>query len=776
MEQVENIQWAAGLHTSKDASLIDINEIADMSNAVLRDGTIKLDQRYIKLAEVQVGSMTPQGSGWGKYGSGTLSNQYVLVNDQKLYEYDLTSGTPSLVQAATGLATGDWFWAQFADYLYGVNNTGGLGRKKLATGSNGHGDWATITLPTAPANAPTVTVNNSAYTQESFANSTFTSALGGALSHAYNSAPDNWRATYTSAQTGSQSFTITFSTVPDRRPDWGSHDHITFTMLLPAGVNYPELTVISTSNPSGTNAVPWRCDLTGPPGTTYYNVSYNINNISRTNRAQITALTFTFVIPSNGANILVYSPRAAGVWLTLNESATVPFGSYPSLSPLQYEYTYYNSTLALESAPSPQTLIPASSQNPYGEWRTITCATTAASGVDKIRIYRRVEAGGAITRYRLTEVANSGTPQYVDKLALDEVKALSTFTPAAIPTSATAVCAWLNRLALGSGSNVYVSRDNDPLSFTPTNTVYDPADSARAITFPVDDRHAETVLGLAASNCLYIITDYSVRYLFGTTPDNWRMQRVPDIEGACGARAWCPYQSGVLVLTPSGRLMHAQMGSYYSLASSLGDEPTEISLKLRARKGNQGIKDFATSDAVVSARPDGQIEIRNSTGYLVLDISGNWRKGTYATNMHSALYISGLPLRWVGTDGKLYQGGDDSYVTDGGTTGTNGSAVTAYVTTRNYSIPRSRISNVFLDCTQSLDGSNNVLYPKVTAICARTTSEGLTSYKPDYGKKNFRVGINCVGEEMQYKIEVDATASVTQMRVTYEQESPSRQL
>jgi hypothetical protein len=749
------LAWDGGLNTALHESRIGPTEISACSNAIARDGRIRLDQRYILKAQVQSGSMTPQGSGWGKYGSGTLSHQYVAVNDNKLYEYDINS--PGWVQANTGLSSGDYFWQQFTDYLYCVNATAGLGRKKLAAGSNGHGDFAAITPPVAPAAAPTAPQNNSAQTDQVFTGGTL--ATTGSPGTSAIQADGSILIVWPSGGAGVQTVSITFKTAtPDNRPDLSYHDTLYTNISGTVGFGDVELDVYSTSNTGGTRAVPWVRN----PLTSFPTIVWRIANIARTDRVQVTKLVFTVTVPSNGGTFRIRPTHAAGVWLSLDRSTNVGLNAEPALKPLQYEYTYYNSTTGLESPPSPQLVIPASSQYHFGEWREVAAATTAASGVDKIRIYRRVEEGGAITRYRLAEVNNSGTPAVTDKYTVDEVKAFTVYKPTTLPTSGwTGITSWLNRLVIFTALYVYISRDHATEAsttvpaFEPLTGQYDPFDAARGLTQPIDDRLAESIYGGVGQDSLYVVTNYSVRALVGSTADNWRLIKIGE-EGACGVRAWAPYKGGVLVLTPSGRLLfhHASLS-----------EPNDAGEKLRPRIGASGLKAVATSSAIVAVTPLGEIEITDSTGaYFIMDLEGRWRAGTWTHPWHSVLFVSGLPIRWMGTNGKLYEGGDDTYVSDGGTTATNGTAVTWSVATRKHLLPRQAVTNIFWGDSSGAPSA------------AITTPRGTTTYAKTSGKRNRHPAYTNNGESVLVTITGDKNTIVEECRLRLEDLSEAAHL
>lgn len=753
MSKVLPLSFDGGLNTSVHESRIGENEVSACSNAIMRDGRIRLDQRYIN-AGAPGADTVPQGSGWGKYGTGTLSHQYVQVNNTKLYEYDLTAGSPAWAQANTGLAAGDWFWQQFTDYLYGANITDGMGRKKLAAGSNSHGDWGLIAPPTAPGSAPTSAQNQSAIIQTSWSGSTSSASSGTAT---YVSTTDSYRMVWTSAQAGVSTLEVTYKTAaPDNRPDLSYHDLLRHALQLSTGVQLQQIEVFAGSY---ILILDW---LTlGDDFSSAY-VWHRIQNIGRTSRTSVTKIKYTFVVPGSGGNATIGSPLAGGVWLSLGINPNVPLHEQPVFSPLKYVATNYNSTTGLESAPSPALTVPAIQQYPKGEWRTVTGAVSGVSGVDFIRFYRVVEDGSSITYYRLGSVANSGTPAVTDKYTVDEVQAFTVYKPSSVPTSGlTGITTWLNRLVLLAGNTCYISRDHTNVAsstvpaFEPLAGQFDPYDLARGLTFPVDDRLAESGYGIVGQDSLYVVTNYSVRCLYGSTPDNWRYVKIGN-EGACGVRAWCPYKSGVLVLTPSGRLLYHEIGI----------EPVDASEKLRPRIGSTGLKAVATSSAIVAVTPIGEIHVTDSTGlYFIMDIEGRWRSGTWTHPWHSALMVSGLSIRWISSLGKLMQGGDDTYVSDGGTTATNGTAVTYSVTTRKYREPRVSITNVFWGDSSGTPSIN------ITTPRGATGAKAKTS-----GKRNTQIAVTNNGEGFYAVLTGDKNAIVEEVRLTLEPASEARHL
>lgn len=749
----QTLGWQDGLNSFLHPAYIGEAQLSDMDNAICEDGTARLDQRYIKYLERISGNDTPRGSGWGKYGSASQGEQYLVVLNTTMYQVDLTT-TPSVaaVGSATSLAASDWWFQQFADYMYAGNVTDGLGRKKLAAGSNGTGDWSLIQLPTAPAAGPTVAYDSTSQDASTWLGS---SASGDGTA-TYESTPDRWKIVFTDA--GLQEVTLTFDTSPDERLNLQYRDILQNRMTIPNVTGQPEI-VIADSGGASTQAITWYKDLVTASTGDFY---YRLQNIARTNRDVVTSITYKFVTTA-ATTIYIYPPTTYGVWLSL-DSSTNPGASSPTLKELKYEYTYYNSTTALESAPSPATTRGAGNQFVFGEWLTITGATSAQSGVDNLRFYRVVTENGLTTRYRLATVANSGTPSTTDKYPLEEVKAFTTFTPSVLPGSGiTGICAWQNRMVLAVGTLVYISRDGQPLVYEQPGLAFDTLNPARGLSFYPDDKRGEEIIAVVGQDDLYMVSKYSVRCLVGNSPGNWRNIKLPDSEGAVGPRAVAPYKKGILILTPSGRLL-------YHHSSLL--EPQIVSEAVDARIDNQGIAALASSTAVVTVRPNGEIVVISGTAYYILATTGKWRKGTYTHGVHSALSIPGIAPRWVGSNGKFYEGGSDSYVSDGGTTGTNGTAVTWYITTRKYLRQRMAISGVFWGDSADSPATGTPTYPKIDLITDRGTTQVI---KRD-NKYNVNAKVTNNGYGMKFKIYGDKTSIVETCRIELRPMGQSRHL
>jgi hypothetical protein len=712
--------WQSGLRTNVYEAYIEADELSDQSNCIVKDGTIRLDRRYIALTQLSSADVPAWGSGWGIYNStGTPNEQYLTVLASTMYLVNPASSyTYVAVSGAVNLNQSNWWFQQFQEYMYAANYYQGLGRKKLAPGTNGTGDWSLIAPPPTPASAAVYANAGNSYTPESFVNSTCSAVCGITT---YDSGLDAWKIHYNNP--GTYSVTITFSTSPDRRPNWQYRDLIQQPIQykkddvggLIGAISPLDNVQIFVREASGeVAATPWRQSSTTVP-------MLRLHNIARDNRDQVTSMRYVFTVSQSSGTVTVQPPNAGYVWMSLDTQTQVG-DAYPNLNPLIYEYTYYNSVTGLESAPSPQAIVPVSNQNSYaGNWffiypNGVLGANPVSSGIaDKIRIYRVVTEGGVSTRYRIDEVSNIAFTLTTDKYPVDVVKAFPTSAVATFPGSGiTALGVWQNRLVQAKGPLVYISRLGKPLEYEPTaddGGSFDPSSPTQGLTYYPDDRRGEDIIAVVGQTALYMVSRYSVRCLIGNTgdPTNWRNYKLPDSEGACGPRAVAPYKEGILFLTPSGRLLF----HHISLP-----EPQLVSEKVHPRIDNAGIKALATSGAVVTVWPEGEIAIYSGTSYMILDIYGRWRKGTLTHGVESALSITGYLPRWIGSNGKFYEGYDDTYVSDGGTTGTNGTAVTWYATTKKVLQQRAAVTNIFWGDSTPVSGSS---YPNIDIISDRGT-------------------------------------------------------
>lgn len=730
--------------TALDPSYIQDNECQGVTNAIMLDGSVRLDQRYIGVCNppTVTGDVAVSGSGYGKYGT---EEEYIVAITGDLYIVDLTSGTLvdgimryvyTKLLTSHYAGTRDWFFQQFNDYIYGVSRDYGFGRTLI--GSN---TWTKLVNPTAPAAAPVIAPNllllpTFSTNVLSLAGSTFGGSPAGTDLY---TAGTGWRRTYGSTQDGPLQFDVTLAAPVD----FSYVDLLRLFMPVPNTVNWQVASVrLIIGGTYSSEAIIWNSFNLN--NTIYTDA--RLSNISRTSRLAVQGFSIVLnpdrTVPS-GSAVNILFPFIYGVWQTI-DSQSNPGSGDPTFQPLTYEYTYYNSTTGLESMPSPAATLPASSQGKYGQWMNVTVLASAESGVNKIRIYRVVTnpSDGSVTRYRLTELNNVGAT-FVDKLPLEEVEALPIFTPFQIPTSGyTAIAAWQDRLVVAANGIVYISREGDPLSFTPLGTVFDPTDPARARTFYADDSRSETILGLCARDALYIVMDRSIRSLYGSSIDDWRLTRQPEAEGAYGPLSWAPYRNGVLVHTSSFRLLYVDVSQI---------APEEVSHKLRVRIASFGLG----ASKLVGVRPNGEIEVRrhNDSGpsthsYRIMDTQGRWRGGNHFDESHSLLFIPGLPIRWVGVNGKIYEGGDDAFQDD------DGQPVTWSVQTKDFLLERSKVDHIYIGETvcsgPDPDDTKKALYPRVTIY-----SENVETVIPDWGDKWLHPTQKATGATISLLVEGD---------------------
>lgn len=748
MAQKEILSLEFGsLKTAIHETRIDDSDLADGQNWISTDGTLRLDQRYIQFWSQQTDGLDAYGSGYGKYvGDDAYTEQYAYViedpntGNAQLVQYDLTDNELGAKILCTNYPRVQWFFQQFQDYMY-LTSIAGIRRYQMVENPTGMCD--NLEQPTTPPTQPSAIATLPEWTQVEWDSSSITAS--GSASSSYNSTTNVWTINYSGQAT--RTVQIDFATAS--KPDLSYHDFLSHFLIKTAGVTMPSVFMIQDS--STTQLLDWWNEVNGN-GFRLYN---RLHNVARTGRNSVVSLVYTFDTPTGNSSIQIYAPYYAFVWLTIDTNSNANPNEHPPFNDLIYVYTRYDSTTGFESDVSPEVKKTPNQQNFFGDWFTVRGQHDAEGGnADKWRYYRAVMVGGVKKYFRLATGDASYSFTQLDKLPLDEIEALDEYSPNQLPSDGfTAITAWQNRLVVAAGSIVYISRFNQPLEFEAITGPTDPYDEGQGLTFYPDDRRAEEVLTLIGQDDLYMVTDFSVRCLIGNSPFNWRNIKLGDSEGACGQRAACAYKKGILVLTPSGRLLYHH--------SSLND-PIEVSEDLRARIGNDGIKEFATSDAIVTVRPDGSIEVRSGTQYLVLGVDGKWRRGTFTHGSHSALYVSGLPIRWLGTNGKIYEGGSDDYVSDGGTTGTNGFPATWWVKSKKFRKPRMRVQSVFWGESSESAYDDEMRYPALDVI----THRGENSITKRRGKRNARVPVDSASEGLQFKISGDKDTVVEECRIT----------
>lgn len=728
------VEFAGGIHSNLHPAKIDESELANGENSISRDGTAQLDQRYIEVGDT--GESEVQGSGYGKYQG---DEEYLVVAGNHVYSFDIGNDlVMTSIATSSAIADGDWLMEQFEGYIYLVNEAAYLCRKTI-----GASTFEFLKRPTKPAAAPASTRY-----QPEYSTMTLTGGSVGTTGGAVTGTITNGQLRIVTTGSGTKTVTVTLASSFDAEyRDTGEFRIVRSATSLP-------IPGVSVSEGAGTTdyGLSFWYGFDGgrtPDASTGY---FRLQGIPRSSRNAITTITFTIEAPTGTNTWTISAPKLFGVWLTLPTNYN-PGSGDAVLQPYKVAYTYVDTT-GLESEPSPKTTVTPAFQQPLGEWRNVAVIASAESDVNKIRIYRIDGEAGNEVYYQLTELSNAGAT-YVDKLPLNEVQILATYNPSQLPQEdISCITTWQNRLVLGVGNLVQISRSDDETSFPPLSGVVDDNDVGNGLVFYPDDKKAETVLGLASGDALTIITDRSVRALFGTIPQNWRQVKLNCEEGAVGKRAWISYQQGAVIFTPSGRLLYVALGL---------DNPIDLSAKVRDRIGYQNIKALATSDAVVAVRPDGQIEVRNQTGaYYIIDVDQAIRKGTHTHPTHSLLFAPGLPIRWMGTDGRLFEGGSDDYVTDGGLIGNDGTEVEFYVETREWSLPRCSIESIYIRAPDHhVNPNNRMVAPRVEVRTRERTKE----YIKKMGKDTIITSIRDSGERLQLKLTGDRFTPITDVRV-----------
>lgn len=178
-----------------------------------------------------------------------------------------------------------------------------------------------------------------------------------------------------------------------------------------------------------------------------------------------------------------------------------------------YVMTYYNSTLQVESGPTP---ISADIAPTAQQVQLTGLDVSADPQVDQKRIYR---VGGAVSSYLLVNTITNATTVYVDNKADDDLgAAISTSDPVYLPAENgfTHIAEYNGMLFAASGND---------LRFTPVLVP-----TAWPATYSL--KYPRPVIGSAkVPNGLLVLTDSATYLVTGTNPDNLASRIVDTVQG-----------------------------------------------------------------------------------------------------------------------------------------------------------------------------------------------------------------------------------------------------
>ncbi len=374
------------------------------------------------------------------------SNQPRIIQSQLFYyDYVLTFQNTTEAERDKGVDTLRVYRKgpeqSFFSYLISVG---------LATYDGTSWDFTDGTNEGFSINAPTSVVDSGTNVQSSFVGSSFASVNPGTafVGPTYNATKDLWSVDYPSGT--NREFEITYDTSPNLKPDFSNHN------ILRVRMNYatskwatPEVRIKQGAN---TNQATFWKSVPVTDGTllntrdNYYIIA-EIPDAQRNAVEKINIKVPTVASPSG--SISIWSPEGMGVWLTKDADYFPGVNTAPALDLLRYAVSYYDGSLSVETSLSPTQFISPGDQRDTGEWRTLSASVSAVAGITKVRFYRGVTAGGVTTYYRLTEVNNTGTPSYTDKLTQDEVVLLTAYQPGAASSGSIA------ELSVRSWTDIY---------------------------------------------------------------------------------------------------------------------------------------------------------------------------------------------------------------------------------------------------------------------------------------------------------------------------------
>lgn len=401
-----------------------------------------------------------------------------------------------------------------------------------------------------------------------------------------------------------------------------------------------------------------------------------------------------------------------------------------------------------------------------GSWIALTIPTTGApyNSSDKINLYRRIiKATGAEQWQRITQLTNTGTPTYTDKLTDSTIAADTSTYPVksnlVIGTPPASSSGEVTNIIAGvswKGSNVYFHRDGRAFFSQQGNfkkvfwdgiefPEIDPEDNSRPRTLSVSDRVTDTVITAVANDALYMFTRRSVYAMTGDAPATADTPRkMPGLQGCLGKRAAHEFGNGAVYASDVG-LFYVEVGSVYT--GKPGEARIdELSMDIKPTWDTFiGTSSERVQTVVVCY--DGEIYCFCQNRYLRYTKYKKWIYGEYQSG-HNVYAAISDPRRGVVaalTNGKVANIGD--YLTDLGTNtaGSNGTAPTWTYYTKRFVEPNTllrAICNYGRNTLDVLEATTPTV--SVKGYTSRNTSPGTLTFTGTTNRLPFE---NFVGKE-----------------------------
>lgn len=590
-----------------------------------------------------------------------------------------TAGAHTAITGATGLDASDWFFTQYGDRIFACNAVDGLRWKYIGTDR-----WDNGSAPQGAGAPPSLSRQFSSdlfpdfstgvtLTSSGFANvPTLAGQTNGVIRVTVNGA---------GAETNRDVYVQVDWTTPQT---WKWRDHMWWSYVEQDGdadtfIEDDSMDLESLDSSSTSTRPDYKGTFYRDPGRAAVRFFQYVDE-NRTERNDTDRLRFHFRITSIPASEVFTIRLFAGDNWMADTLETIDVLAGPTPGTLRYAYSYYDTTLNLETALSPSKEIAVGGGN--GEFVRITpLVNSGLTGSDKIYVYRQEKSSGKWRR--VGSVANSGSPTVDDHYMEHELKDLPEYSATTLPRNvrAEAITTFKQSLVVGADRQVFISAVGEPLRFSPSPDEASPTqeeedDETRPRTVYASDNRAEEVYGVHGQDTLYIVTDRAVYAMVGDFPaDLTPPRRLPGSRGAVGHRASAPYGGGILVATTDGLWFYA-VGRGFSGLDNGSLVERELTNEVRTSwKNFLGDLSSLVGDDVIVFEFEDEIWCLRQTGsgtkYLMLSRENAWHEGTFAHDVEAVIPVRGNGIRWQRDDSNfdraIRDSNGDFYTSDAGT-------------------------------------------------------------------------------------------------------------
>lgn len=336
------------------------------------------------------------------------------------------------------------------------------------------------------------------------------------------------------------------------------------TTVEPTGYSYSALPI----NPNTGQAA--------PSGGGSAEVGFSFYAQNRLPRAAVAKIQFKFTISEADASKVIFLYGGIGDnWLGDENGAPAPFGidgGSPTLTNVNYAYSYYDVDIQQESQLSPITTTQSMPNNTFGFYSTLTLiGNKSLLTSDKIYVYRQEVLTGL---WRLLQNADgtygvpnvtSGTTSFVDHNMEDElgvypVPTVTGFGAAGNGAAPECIGVWKGSLVIGGKKQLWFSRVGAPNTFAQSPDNAQPNNQAlllqgpgRAVTMYASSDRSEDVYNIIGQDALYVSTSGSTYCTLTDQPsDIIAVRPIRSARASLGYRAAIPYYGSVLEATKNG--------------------------------------------------------------------------------------------------------------------------------------------------------------------------------------------------------------------------------